>query len=77
MKEVFLKFLQNSQENTCARVSLLITVKDRLWHRCLPMNFVKFSRTPFYVEHLRWLLLLMVTQAVVCVRTRMIKPFKI
>ena len=28
-----------------------------LWQRCLPVNFVKFLRTPFYIEHLCWLLL--------------------
>ena len=22
-------------------------LKNRLWHRCFPMNFVKFVRTPF------------------------------
>ena len=26
-------------------------------HRCFPVNFAKFSRTPFFIEHLRWLLL--------------------
>ena len=45
-KKVFLEILQNSQENTCAR----------LWHRCFPMNFAKFLRIPFLTEHLRWLL---------------------
>ena len=25
--------------------------------RCFPVNFSKFSRTPFFIEHLRWLLL--------------------
>ena len=25
--------------------------------RCFPVNFAKFSRTPFFIEHLRWLLL--------------------
>ena len=29
----------------------------RLWHKCFPMNFVKFLRTPFLTEHLWWLLL--------------------
>ena len=29
----------------------------RLWHRCFPVNFEKFVRTPFLTEHLRWLLL--------------------
>ena len=28
----------------------------RLWHRCFPVNFVKFLRTPFFIEHLWWLL---------------------
>ena len=23
--------------------------------RCFPVNFAKFSRTPFFIEHLRWL----------------------
>ena len=32
-------------------------LKKRLWHRCFPVNFVEFLRTPFFAEHLRWLLL--------------------
>ena len=40
MQKGVLEILQNSQENTCARVK-------RLWHRCFPVNFVKFVRTPF------------------------------
>ena len=32
-------------------------LKMRLWHRCFPMNFAIFLRTPFLTEHLRWLLL--------------------
>ena len=31
--------------------------KKRLWHRCFPVNFAKFLRTPFSIEHLQWLLL--------------------
>ena len=59
LKKVCLKISQSSQENTCARVSFLITLlKKRLWHRCFPVNFVKFLRTPFLTELLRWLLLL-------------------
>ena len=27
-------------------------LKKRLWHRCFPVNFVKFPRTPFFTEHL-------------------------
>ena len=32
-------------------------LKKRLWHKCFPVNFAKFLRTPFLKEHLRWLLL--------------------
>ena len=28
-----------------------------LWHRYFPVNFAKFLWTPFFTEHLRWLLL--------------------
>ena len=30
--------------------------KKRLWHRCFPVTFVKFLKTPFFIEHLWWLL---------------------
>ena len=49
------KIPQNSQENTCARVSFFNKVsglrpapffKKRLWHVCFPVNFAKFWRTP-------------------------------
>ena len=52
-KKGFLKISQNSQENTCARISVLIKVsvlKKRLCHRCFPVNFAKFLRTPFLIE---------------------------
>ena len=32
-------------------------LKKRLWHRCFPVNFAKFLRTPFFAEHIWWLLL--------------------
>ena len=32
-------------------------LKKRHWHRCFPLSFTKFLRTPFLTEHLRWLLL--------------------
>ena len=50
VKKVFLKISQNSQENTCARVSFLI--KLQVLHRCFPVNFAKFLGTPFFIEHL-------------------------
>ena len=39
----------------CLRPATLF--KKRLWHRCFPVSFAKFLRTPFLTEHLRWLLL--------------------
>ena len=57
-KKAFLKIFQNSKENTCARVSFLITLlKKRLRYRCFPVNFAKISRTTFFIEYLWWLLL--------------------
>ena len=32
-------------------------LKKRLWHRCFPVNFAKFLRSPFVKEYLWWLLL--------------------
>ena len=32
-------------------------IKNRLQHRRFPVKFVKFLRTPFFTEHLWWLLL--------------------
>ena len=54
-KKVFLEISQNSQENSCARISFLIKLqawlatllKKRLWQRCLPVNFTEFLRTTF------------------------------
>ena len=31
--------------------------KKRLWHMCFPVNFIIFLRIPFFIEHLRCLLL--------------------
>ena len=45
LKKVFLETSQNSQENTYNKVAPLL--KKRLWHRCFPVNFGKFLRTPF------------------------------
>ena len=38
-------------------------LKKRLWHRCFPENFAKFLRTPFFKEHLQWLLLILQVQS--------------
>ena len=30
--------------------------KKKLWHRCFPVDFAKFVRASFFIEHLGWLL---------------------
>ena len=54
LEKVFPKILQISQENICARASLVIKlqaacniIKKRPWYKCFPVNFAKFLRTPF------------------------------
>ena len=45
VEKVFLEISQNSQENTCARVTF--SIKLQASHRCFPVNFAKFLRAPF------------------------------
>ena len=65
VKKVFLAISQNLMEETCAKASFSqacnFIKKKRPWHKCFPVNFVKFLRTPFLTEHLRWLLLVIST----------------
>ena len=57
-------FLQNSQENTCARVSFLIKlqISDNFIKKetdtNLPVNVVQILRTSLFIEHLRWMRLI-------------------
>ena len=39
--------------NKVASLKPAISLKMRLWHRCFPVIFTKFLRTPFYIEHLQ------------------------
>ena len=43
--------------NKVADLRLETLLKERLWHRCFPVNFANHLRTPFFTEHLPWLLL--------------------
>ena len=43
--------------NKVAGLRSAFLLKKRPWDRCSPVNFVKFLRTPFFIEHLWWLLL--------------------
>ena len=53
---------QNLFFNKVAGLRPVTLLKKRLWHRCFPVNFVKFLRTPFFIEHLWWLLLYPIIQ---------------
>ena len=58
-------FANSQQQNTYVVVSfdkvaglkVWNFIKNRLQHRRFPVKFVKFLRTPFFTEHLWWLLL--------------------
>ena len=39
--------------NKVAGLRPATSLKKRLWHRCFPLSFAKFLRTPFLIEHLR------------------------
>ena len=58
-KKGILKISQNSQLNTYLRVSFLLKFQASvwLWHRCFPVCFTLLIRAPFFIKHLRWLLL--------------------
>ena len=58
----FAKFTGNSPFNN-AGLSPPTLLKKIPLHRCFPMKFAKFSRTPFLKEHLRWLLLKIVKRS--------------
>ena len=36
--------------NEVAGLRPAILLKNRLWHRCFPVNFAKFLKTPFFME---------------------------
>ena len=64
-KGVFRNFTKFTGKHLCQSIFInkiadlrpATLLKKRLWHRCFPVNFVKFLKTPFLIEHLRWLLL--------------------
>ena len=43
--------------NFLSLVIMRLWHKKGIWHRCFPVSFAKFLRTPFVTKHLRWLLL--------------------
>ena len=63
VKKVFLKILQNSQANTCARGSFLIKlqacnfIKKESLAQVFSCEFCEIFKNIFFHRHLRWLLL--------------------
>ena len=63
VKKKFLKFSQNSQENSCARASFLMKLqtsdnfiqKGALAH-LLSYEFCEIFMNTFFIDHIRWLL---------------------
>ena len=58
----FVKFIgkhlrQSLSFNKVAGLRPATLLKKRLWHKCFPVNFAKFLRTPFLIKHLQWLLI--------------------
>ena len=56
------EFRSSRPEVLCKKVVLrnftkFTGLKKRSWHKCFPVNFVKFLRTHFLTEQLLWLLL--------------------
>ena len=45
-------------------------LKKTLWHRCFLANFVKFLRTPFFIERLGWLSLHFLPETVTLIYLR-------
>ena len=57
-KSVLRTFANITGKHLCQSLFFnIFLLKKRLWHRCFPVIFAKFLRTPFSIEHL-WRLLL-------------------
>ena len=54
-KGVLKNFAKFTGKQLCQ--SLFFNKVGGLWHSCFPVNFVILLRTPFFKEHLWWLLL--------------------
>ena len=57
VKKVFLEISQNSQENTCARVSFSFFIKRETLTHVFSCGFCEMFQNTFFIEHNWWLLL--------------------
>ena len=51
-KGVLRSFIKFTGKHMCHSLTPATLLKNRLWHRCFPVNFVKFLRKLFFTEHL-------------------------
>ena len=51
------KYVLKSLSDKVVGLKVCNYIKNRLQHRCFPVNFGKFLRTSVFIEHFRWLLL--------------------
>ena len=66
---MFLEISQNSQENNCAKVSFSACnfIKKETLAQVFSCEFRQTSMNTFFIEHLWWLLLLLLLQKYACV----------
>ena len=62
VEKIFLKISQNSQENTCARVSFLRPqacnfILKKTLAQMFSCEFCEIFKNIFFIEHFRWLFL--------------------
>ena len=70
-----MKFRKTSRTPFLQNTSSGCFCQKRLQHKCSPVKFAKFLRTPVFTEHLRWLLLNGHFSLVRCVITRISMTF--
>ena len=74
-KGVLRNFAKFTVKHLCQSLLFDKVAGLRLWHRCFLLNFVKFQRTPFFIEHLWWLLLQIYWREVISDYLYPFKPF--
>ena len=57
VKQCSYKFVKIQRKTPVSNLFFKKVTGLRLRHKCFPVNFAKFLRTPFSTGHLRWLLL--------------------
>ena len=57
-KGVLRNVTKSTGKHLCQNLKPATLLKERLWHKCLPVYFAKFLRTSFFTENVWWLLLL-------------------